>query len=319
VIQLWPTRRAGDESWTDLYLHQASALLNQFVAQFSVDTNRIVVAGASEGEHAAWDVIGLRPGFFCAAGLAAGWQGNASVSSVKGVPVWAWCATDDDAGQLGNTRSFVLSLRRAGGNLPYTEYNTGGNIGGIIMRLTTPALVDWFLAQRRGVIPTSEPLLSITSPTSQALLPTGATNISLAGTAAALGQAVTKVAWQNMANNLTGTASSTSAWSVASIPLVSNHTNVISVAATTTSWAAGNGGNTTFNGTLIVIQAPIRATLALQVTNALLNWTGGGAPCRIQRASSLAAGDWTDYLPNATPPVKLRLDGQAGFYRIAGQ
>ena len=95
---------------------------------------------------------------------------------------------------------------------------------------------------------------------------------------AALGQAVTKVAWQNMANNLTGTASGTNAWSVASIPLVSNHTNVISVTATTTSWAAGNGGSTTFNRTLTVVQAPIRATLALQATNALLNWTGGGAP-----------------------------------------
>jgi hypothetical protein len=46
VIVLWPTRRAGDQSWTDSYLRQASALLDQFIAQFGVDTNRIFITGA---------------------------------------------------------------------------------------------------------------------------------------------------------------------------------------------------------------------------------------------------------------------------------
>ena len=49
------------------------------------------------------------------------------------------------------------------------------------------------------------------------------------------------------------------------------------------------------------------------------NWTGGGTPYRVQRATDLAAGDWTDFLPNATPPVTLPFTGQAGFYRIVGQ
>jgi hypothetical protein len=96
----------------------------------------------------------------------------------------------------------------------------------------------------------------------------------------------------------------------------------------TTSWAgyggvgaAGSGGNTTFNDTLTVIQSPLRATLTLQETNAVLSWTGAVGPFRVQRATNLAAGDWIDLFPNATPPVTLPLPlgGEAGFYRIVGQ
>ena len=82
---------------------------------------------------------------------------------------------------------------------------------------------------------------------------------------------------------------------------------------------AGLGGTTTFNDTLTVIQSPIQATLGWQGAEALLNWTGGGPPYRVQRATDLNAGNWTDFLPNATPPVTLPLDGEAGFYRILGQ
>ena len=32
VILLWPTRRAGDTQWTDAYLNQTSALLDQFIS-----------------------------------------------------------------------------------------------------------------------------------------------------------------------------------------------------------------------------------------------------------------------------------------------
>jgi hypothetical protein len=319
VILLWPTRRAGNSSWTDAYLQQASAMLDQFIAQFNVDTNRIFISGASEGVHAAWDVIAMRPSCFAAAGLTAGWQGSAKVASVKDVPVWAWCAANDDAGQLGNTQAFVNSLRRAGANLIYTEYATGGHLGGILMGFCTPSLVDWFLAQRRGVLPSAEPLLTITSPTAQAVLATGATNVSLVGTAAALGQAVTRVTWQNTADNQTGTASGTNTWSVTEIPLVLNRTNLLIVTATTTSWAAGYGGNTTINDTLRVIQTPVRAMLRWQGTNAVLSWTGGGPPFRVQLATDLTLGDWTDLLLNVMPPVAVSLSGMAGFFRIVGQ
>ncbi len=130
---------------------------------------------------------------------------------------------------------------------------------------------------------------------------------------------LTKVTWTNYANNANGFALGTNVWSVTNIPLVANKANVIAVVATTTSWAPAFGGNTTFNDTLTIIQSPLRATLTLQGTEVLLNWTGGGPPFRVQSATDLAAADWEDFLNDATPPVPLPLTGRAGFYRILGQ
>jgi poly(3-hydroxybutyrate) depolymerase len=321
TILLWPARRAGDANdWSPQYLQLTSGLLDQFVKEFSIDTNRVYVTGFSEGAHAAWDLIAMRPGLFAGAGLAAGWAGNSPPAAIKDMPFWVWCARDD--GLAGSTISLVNALRRAGGNPIYTEFASGSpdpHPYGIGTGASNPAFVAWLLAQRRGVASTNEPLLSITDPTPQATLATSATNLNLSGSAAALGRAVTRVTWTNYANNATGVASGTNDWSVANIPLVVARTNVVVVVGTTTSWAPAFGGNTTFNAALTVIQAPIRATLTLQGSNALLNWTGGGPPYRVQRTTNSIIGAWTDFLPNAMPPVSLPLDNTASFYRIFGR
>jgi hypothetical protein len=329
VIELRPLRRGGDGDWTDAYLRQVSALLDQFILQVNADTNRIYVSGASL-VYAVWNLIAMKPGFFAGATFAAGPQGSRA-GALKDVPVWAICARDDDVGQSGNTQAAVRALRLAGGNVRYTEYVTGkytdstglGNssthFGGFFMGWTTPVIVDWLLAQRRGVPSTAEPLLSITNPTAHAVWLTGATDLNLAGSAAASDQGVTRVAWENAANRLTGVAEGTNSWSVAGLPLVVGKTNIVVVTGTTTSWAPACGGNTTFNQTLMAVCSPIRATLALQGTTALLNWTGGGPPYRVQRATDLLTADWTEVLSDATPPLALPVTGLSGFYRIVGQ
>jgi hypothetical protein len=318
AIVVFPTRRAGDSGWTDQYLPQVFDLLDWLISQFNVDTNRIYTGGASEGVHAAWDSLGMRPDFFAAALLDAGWQGRKAASVIKQVPAWVACAADD--GRVVDTRFLIRSLRQAGGNPIYTEYNSGGHLGAALMSLSTPGMVDWTLAQRRGLPPATDPLLAITSPTQGAVFATGATSLNLAGSATVFGDAVNGVVWTNTANQATGDASGSNPWTATGIPLQANKTNLISVIATTTAtWAPAFGGNTTFNDTLTVIQSPVRATLTLQGTGVLLNWTGGGPPYRVQRASDLAAGDWSDLRSNATPPVTLPLTGQAGFYRLVGQ
>lgn len=117
---------------------------------------------------------------------------------------------------------------------------------------------------------TTEPLLTLTNPTTQDVWFTGATNLNLAGSATALDQNVTRVAWENTANRLTGVATGSNTWSITSLPLTANRTNVIVVTGATTSWAPACGGNTTFNQTLMVVCSPIQATLTLDGPNALL-------------------------------------------------
>jgi hypothetical protein len=201
VICVWPTVRAGEwvSLWTDAYVRQATNLLDSLIARFNIDTNRVYVGGLSAGAHIAWDLLGLRSGFFAGGLDLAGFQGTIPASAIKDVPLWVITALDDDS-----LAALVRSLRMAGGNPIYTEYQSGGHLGGIMMGASTPAVVDWLLAQRRGVAPTNEPLLTITSPTLLTVLPTGATSVSLAGSAAALDHDVTRVAWTNYANNAGG-------------------------------------------------------------------------------------------------------------------
>lgn len=330
VIELWPSKRVGDTFWNGAYLSQVSALLDQFISQFKLDTNRIYVVGGAEGVHAGWDLIATRPGFFAGAVLAAGWKGDSPAASVKDVPIWAWCARNDGSGQLSSAQQAVRALREAGGRVRYTEYaigayadsfgfSDGSHIGGILMGSATPIIVDWLLAQRRGVPSMAEPLLTIAHPTTQDVWPTGATNVDLAGSAAALDEIVSQVTWTNTANMLTGVATGSNAWSIADLPLLANRTNVVVVTVTTTSWAPACGGNTTFNQTLMIVCSPIQATLMLDGSTALLYWSGGAPPYRIQHANDLLAADWTDVLADAISPVILPVRGSCGFYRIVGQ
>jgi poly(3-hydroxybutyrate) depolymerase len=320
AIVVWPMRRVGDnDSWTDQYLRQVLGLVDWLVANLKVDTNRVYVAGGSEGGHAAWDLLGLRPGFFAAARILAGWQGNTPAASIKDVPLWAFHAADDVDVGVDSSRNLIRALRQAGGRPLYTEYSSGGHLDGIGQAQCTPAAVDWFLAQRRGVGSAVGPLLSITSPTKGIIHTTGATNITLVGSAEAPDQYVTRVTWENLANRVRGDAAGTNVWRTTEVLLAANKTNIVVVTATTASWAPAFGGNTTFNDTLAVLCLPIRATLALQGSDQILNWTGGVPPYRVQKTADLVLGDWTDILSNVVPPVPLPLKRQAEFYRIIGQ
>jgi poly(3-hydroxybutyrate) depolymerase len=308
-----------DSYWDDSRIRGlVLGMINALQSEFSLDTNRLYITGLSMGGYGTWDYIGRYPGMYAAAVPMSGGGSTSLAPRMKPIAIWNFHAADDGTVSVSLSRSMVSSVRRNGGNPIYTEYASGGHVIWT-PAYDTPVLMDWVYAQRLGVNPTNEPLLTITSPTAEPISRTGSTNLNLSGTAAALGQAITGMSWTNFANNVKGLATGTDLWSVTNIPLVASKTNVVAVVATTTSWTPEYGGVTTFNDTLTVIQSPIQATLALQGAEALLNWTGGGPPYRVQEAADLNAGDWTDFLPNATPPVTLPLDGQAGFYRIVGQ
>jgi len=67
------------------------------------------------------------------------------------------------------------------------------------------------------------------------------------------------------------------------------------------------------------LDAALRATLALQGTTLILNWSGAGPPYRVQHAMNLSTGHWEDRLSGVTPPLSLPATNAAGFYRVVGQ
>lgn len=316
AIVVAPTRRAGNGEWTESYIQQISGWLDGLVRDLSIDTNRVYILGSSEGVHAVWDVVGMKPGFFAAAKFQSGWQGNRSAASIKEVPIWAFHAANDPTVAVDSSRALVRALRRAGGNPIYTEFDSGGHVDGILQAMCIPTVNDWFLAQRRGTAAPIGPRLAITIPASDAFYFASTTNLDLFGRAEAGTSVVTSVAWENLAGNSRGSGIGTNTWNATNIPIQADKTNLVIVTATTTSWAPAFGGNTTFNDTLTVICKPRRVTLALQGSAAILNWTGSASPCRVQRATRLASGDWVELFTNAVPPITLPLADGAEFFRV---
>ncbi len=319
-LVVYVTRRAGDgnASWTPQYLEQVAVLVDELMAALSVDTDRVYLLGSSEGAHAAWDLLRLRPGLFAAAALPAGWKGTAPPAVIKDVPMRVWHAADDPVVNVSESRVLVQALRQAGGHPIYTEFQTGGHPGGIGAGDMSPVIHDWLMAQRRGVASIERPHLSITSPISQERFVTSAATVDLSGSAETIGETVTRVSWENLTTRAKGDALGTDSWSVAAVPLRGNATNVIVVTATTASGFPVNGGTTTFSDTLSVLSFPITVTLVPQGTEAVLAWTGGTGPYRIQRTTDLGLADWHDLRANAVSPALIDLQGETEFYRIVG-
>ena len=318
VVLVWLTRRTGQTSWDAAYVAQVQELIDYLIPEFNIDTNRVYAVGGYDAVPVIQDSIRLRPNRFAAVMLCtANRTSTTAATAIKHVPIWSLHSALDETADVSTSRSLVQALRQAGGNPIYTEFASGPHLESIMLEFSMPPAIDWLLKQRLGMVG-AEPILTITAPTLEPIRTTGAARLNLGGFAEALGQPVT-LAWTNTASQTGGVADGTNPWTAQAIPLLANKTNVVIVTATTTSWAPAYGGTTTFNDTLTVIQSPLQATLSWQGSQALLNWTGGGPPYRVQRATDLAAGDWTDFLNDATPPVPLPLTGHAGFYRILGQ
>ena len=175
------------------------------------------------------------------------------------------------------------------------------------------------LSQRRGVASTSEPLLTITNLSSPGPFTISAPTVSLAGWAEALGETISLVTWTNRTSRLGGRVDGTNVWTIADVPLAADKTNVVSIVATTTSWDAADGGNTTFTDTVSVYYVPIRVALIWDGDNLNLTWTNGVPPYQVQRATDLTLTDWITIEANATPPLRVPMQGTTSFYRILGQ
>lgn len=316
VIMVWPVRRAGDAygDWTPQYLQLISSFMDWFIPEHAVDTNRIYIDGYSQGMHAVWDLLAMRPGFFAAARIGAGKQGSFAADAIASVLLRAWCAEDDT--HITATREAVRSLLAAGGTPIYTAYQTGGHLGGIFMGATTPANVQWLLAQRRGQPCTNQLRVCVTAPTTAPSLTTAATTISLRGTADALSENVLRVTCTNMTLNAGVAVTGTNDWDTSLVPLRAGSTNRLVVTAVTTSWAPFFGGNTFFSGTLAVFSSPVRASLEIQESNAVLRWTGGAPPFRVEETSDLAGAAWAVTHTNATSPLTIPVSGPSRLFRV---
>jgi predicted peptidase len=103
-------------------------LLAALQKEFSIDPDRVYVAGLSMGGFGVWDALTRYPGLFAAGVAVCGGGDESKVAAIGKTPVWAFHSEDDPIVKVARSRNMVKALRDAGGTVKYTEYQGLGHI-----------------------------------------------------------------------------------------------------------------------------------------------------------------------------------------------
>jgi pimeloyl-ACP methyl ester carboxylesterase len=154
-------------SWTDpAVMATTFAQLDQAMAEFHGDPDRVVLTGLSLGGNGTWALAAAQPDRFAAlvpccgfvARTARGYQGAGDYQKpdpfyetalkVAHLPVWAFHGGDDDVVPPAQTRIMIGLLISLGKKPLYTEF-PGVNHGSWVKAYAEPGLIPWMLKQKR--------------------------------------------------------------------------------------------------------------------------------------------------------------------------
>ncbi len=122
--------------------------LDQLIAQYPIDTNRIYITGMSMGGFGTWEMLYRRPELFAAAVPICGSGDLSKVSVFKDVPIWCWHGVNDTTVPVKNSRELIAALKAAGGSPKYSEINAGH--GSWEPAYRTIALHQWIFTQTKS-------------------------------------------------------------------------------------------------------------------------------------------------------------------------
>jgi predicted peptidase len=124
-------------------------LLDQLMKTEPVDADRIYVLGLSMGGFGTWDVLQRYPDVAAAAVPICGGADNGAAEKMKHVAIWAFHGGADNTVWPQRSRSIVEELKKANGNVRYSEYDKVGH-NSWSRAFAEPELLPWLFAQKRG-------------------------------------------------------------------------------------------------------------------------------------------------------------------------
>lgn len=146
-----PRRRLWDQ-WSTPTLsrefRQVMEILEALQQEFSIDEQRIYIAGESMGGFGTWMFIIKRPNLFAAAVPMCGGGNPSDVHKVVHLPIWVFHGKADRTVPVRRSRQMVEALRKAGGQPIYTEYPKVKH--DVWKRaFAEPELIPWLFSQKR--------------------------------------------------------------------------------------------------------------------------------------------------------------------------
>lgn len=136
------------ERWS---VNPLSTLLDDVIAQYHVDLDRVYLTGLSMGGYATWHLSAAQPDRFAAIAPICGGGNPEEAYRLKNLPVWAFHGARDRIVPLRESEKMVQALKKCGGNVKFTIYPEADH-DSWTQTYNNPMLYDWFLQHQRSMI-----------------------------------------------------------------------------------------------------------------------------------------------------------------------
>lgn len=130
------------------WLILAMGMLAKVEKQFSIDTDRIYLAGQSMGGLGVWSLLQTHQGQWAAAIVMSAYDTFTDVPAIVAVPLWVFQGDADASVPVSVVRSMMAQLKKAHANLRYTEYH---KVDHQVWNkaFAEPDLLPWLSSQKR--------------------------------------------------------------------------------------------------------------------------------------------------------------------------
>jgi predicted peptidase len=137
--------------WSGPTLAAAAAIVDEAVKQWPVDRNRIYLTGLSMGGYGSWELAAQRPELFAAVAPICGGGDPGRASTLAKLPIWVWHGDADKAVKVEKSREMVEAIKKAGGDIHYTEIKGGSHADAWNQAYQKPdGVVPWLFKHTRG-------------------------------------------------------------------------------------------------------------------------------------------------------------------------
>jgi predicted peptidase len=130
-------------------LHMALDILGAVQKDFSIDPDRIYLAGQSMGGLGVWALLQAQPDRWAAALVLCAFDNFTNLKGIARVPLWVFQGDADMTVPVDLVRQMVKDLKKSGAQPRYSEYhNVGHEVW--LKAFAEPDLIPWFAAQKRA-------------------------------------------------------------------------------------------------------------------------------------------------------------------------
>jgi predicted peptidase len=130
-------------------LQMAMEILSAVQKEFSIDPDRIYLAGQSMGGLGALALVQAQPDRWAAALVLCAYDNFTNPRALTRVPLWVFQGDADMVVPVALVRQMVKDLKRSGLQPRYSEYHNAGH-DVWLKAFAEPDLVPWLASQKRG-------------------------------------------------------------------------------------------------------------------------------------------------------------------------